>query len=272
MAIPGKTFSQLTKTATREDFVASNYGAIETPEGFKKVPGNLFNAGASTSAIYDSLQDAIADAENISVDEYFETNGFHTSGDGGAARYKVSSTGTANGMDIVQLANGKFAVLQTGDWIIPEQLGYVQSYSRDDVVPYIQRAIAMGCQHIHLCSSGNGAGYTWKSKLTVTSRGFKLTGEGDWGYPNKFTYIVFRPTDANVNAMIDMKARDVLLKNIDIEVTGDYIKAVDCITNTGYDSDENRFWEIDNLRFNSFNNCIKFGYFIKHRNELVKIL
>lgn len=222
--------------------------------------------------IYPTLQDAIADATNLSFDDIFETNGFNTSGDGGAARYIVSDTGTANGMDIVQLAEGKFAVLQAGDWIIPEQLGYEQSYSRNDVVPYIQRAIAMGCQHIHLRSSGNGAGYTWKSKLTVTSRGFKLTGEGDWGYPNKFTYIVFRPTDANVTAMIDMKARDVVLKDLDIEVTGDYVKAVDGITNTGYESDENRFWEIDNVRFNSFDNCIKFSGGIKWQNAIKNCL
>ena len=222
--------------------------------------------------IYPTLQDAIADADNLSVGDIFETNGFHTSGDGGASRYLVSDTGTANGMDIVQLASGKLAVLQTGDWIIPEQLGYKQSYQRDDVVPYIQRAIASGCQHIHLRSSGNGAGYTWKSKLVVTSRGFKITGEGDWGYPNKFTYIVFRPTDVSVNAMIDMKARDVVLKDLDIEVTGDYVKSVDGITNTGYDSDENRFWEIDNVRFNSFDNCIKFAGGIKWQNSIKNCL
>lgn len=218
--------------------------------------------------IFDTLQDAIASEYTLENGDIFETNGFHTSGDGGAARYKVSSTGTANGMDIVQLSAGKLAILQAGDWIVPEQLGYEQSYSRNDVVPYIQRAIAMGCQHIHLRSSGTGAGYTWKTKLTVSTRGFKLTGEGDWGYPNKFTYIVFRPMDASVDAMIDMKARDVLLKDLDIEVTGDYVKLVDGITNTGYDSDENRFWEIDNVRFNSFDNCIKFSGGIKWQNAI----
>lgn len=232
-------------------------------------PTPVVTSGAN---IYLTLQDAITDATNLSVGDIFETNGFHTSGDGGAARYAVSSTGTGNGMDIIQLAAGKLAVLQAGDWIVPEQLGYAQSYSRDDVVPYIQRAIAIGCQHIHLRSSGNGAGYTWKSKLTINSRGFKITGEGDWGYPNKFTYIVFRPTDVTVDAMIDMKARDVVLKDLDIEVTGDYVKAVDGVTNTGYDSDENRFWEIDNVRFNSFNNCIKFSGGIKWQNSIKNCL
>lgn len=272
-----KRIKDLTSTATADDLVSSRYGVLDTPNITKKLPGNLLGGGGGggtvvAGTIYPTLQDAITDEANLSFDDIFETNGFHTSGDGGAARYIVSDTGTANGMDIVQLAAGKLAVLQAGDWIIPEQLGYEQSYSRNDVVPYIQRAIAMGCQHIHLRSSGNGAGYTWKSKLTVTSRGFKLTGEGDWGYPNKFTYIVFRPTDANVSAMIDMKARDVVLKDLDIEVTGDYVKAVDGITNTGYESDENRFWEIDNVRFNSFDNCIKFSGGIKWQNAIKNCL
>ena len=121
MAIPGKTFSQLTKTATREDFVASNYGAIETPEGFKKVPANLFDGGTST--IYPSLQDAIEDEANLSVGDVFDTNGFYSSGDGGAARYQVSDSGVANGKNIVELSAGKNAVLQVHAFIHPECYG-----------------------------------------------------------------------------------------------------------------------------------------------------
>lgn len=222
--------------------------------------------------IFDTLQDAISNEHTLESGDVFETNGFHTSGDGGAARYYVSSSGTANGKNIIQLAAGKNAYLQYGDWIVPEQLGYQQSYSRDDVVPYITHAISIGCQHIHLRSSGNGAGYTWKTKLTVSVRGFKLTGEGDWGYPNKFSYIVFRPTENTVDAMVDIRARDVLFKDLDIEVTGDYVKLADGITSVGYDSDENRFWEIDNVRFNSFRKCIKFGGGIKWQNSVKNCL
>lgn len=214
--------------------------------------------GGSGIPIYPTLQDAITNQANLQVDTIFETNGFHTSGDGGAARYKVSSTGTANGMDIVQLAAGKLAVLQVGDWIIPEQLGYEQSYSRNDVVPYIQRAIDIGCQHVHLRSSGNGAGYTWKTKLTLTTRGFKLTGEGDWGYPNKFSYIVFRPVDNTVDCMVDLKISACEFKNLDIEVTGDYVKLVDGFKSTSTNSDNNRFWYFENVRMNSFARCWNF--------------
>lgn len=225
------------------------------------------SGGGDGIPIFDSLQTAISGGVALHNGDIFETCGFHTSGDGGAARYLVSDTGKANGMDIVQLAEGKVAILQAGDWIIPEQLGYVQSYSRYDVVPYIKRAINIGCQHIHLISSGGKAGYTWKSKLTISVRGFKLTGEGDWGSPNKFSYVVFRP-DASVTSMIDLTMRDVLISDIDFEVTGNYIKLVDGITCSTYNMDETRFWEFRNLRFNSFRKCIYLGGTVKWQNTI----
>lgn len=134
MAIPGKTFSQLTNTATREDFVASNYGAIETPEGFKKVPANLFDGGTST--IYPSLQDAIEDEANLSVGDVFDTNGFYSSGDGGAARYQVSDSGVANGKNIVELSAGKNAVLQVHAFIHPECYGAKGDNSTDNTAVF----------------------------------------------------------------------------------------------------------------------------------------
>lgn len=130
MAIPGKTFSQLTRTATRADFVSGNYGAIETPEGFKKVPGNLFDGGAST--IYASLQDAIEDSDSLSIGDVFDTNGFYSSGDGGAARYRVSDSGVVNGKNIVELSAGKNAVLQVHAFIHPECYGAKGDNSTDD--------------------------------------------------------------------------------------------------------------------------------------------
>lgn len=226
------------------------------------------------SPIYATLQAAIDDAAALPSGSFFETNGFHSYDDGGGGRYLVNtSVGSANGKNCILLgSSGKVAWLQYGDWIVPEQLGYQQSYSRDDVVPYVTHAISLGCQHIHFRSSGNGAGYTWKTKLTVSVKGFKLTGEGDWGYPNKFSYIVFRPTDSSVTSMIDMRARDVLIKDLDIEVTGDYVKLVNGITCGGYESDENRFWEFDNVRFNSFKDCIMLGGGIKWQNSIKNCL
>lgn len=82
--------------------------------------------------IFDTLQDAITWNAVLHNGDIFETNGFHTSGDGGAARYKVSSTGTANGMDIIQLDTGKVAIFQWSDEVHPEQLGAFGDGTTDD--------------------------------------------------------------------------------------------------------------------------------------------
>lgn len=82
--------------------------------------------------IFDTLQDAITNEYTLKSGDIFETNGFHTSGDGGAARYRVSSTGTANGIDTIQLATGKLAILQTDEVSIPEQYGAYGDGSTDD--------------------------------------------------------------------------------------------------------------------------------------------
>jgi hypothetical protein len=98
------------------------------------VNGSSSGGGGTVVAgtIYPSLQEAIADAANLSVGNLFETNGFHTSGDGGAARYLVSDTGTANGKNIVQLGAGKLAILQYIDFVKPEQYGAYGNNSTDD--------------------------------------------------------------------------------------------------------------------------------------------
>ena len=110
-----------------------------------------YTKAMSMGRIYATVADAVADSANLSVGEYFETNGFNTSGDGGAARYVVSNTGTANGMDIIQLAAGKLATLQIkNDFLYPEQLGYVPGVSANDVGPYISRIIQKNVRHIKL--------------------------------------------------------------------------------------------------------------------------
>lgn len=93
-------------------------------------------SGGGGASVYGSLQDAISDADSLSVGDIFETNGFRTSGDGGAARYLVSDTGTANGMDIIQLAAGKLAVLENSGIVVPEQFGAYGNDSNDDTAVF----------------------------------------------------------------------------------------------------------------------------------------
>lgn len=222
MAIPGKTFSQLTKTATREDFVAGNYGAIETPEGFKKVPGNLFNSSASTSSIYASLQDAISDAANISVGDYFETNGFHSNGDGGAARYVVRDTGTANGMDIVQLASGKLAVVQLNQSAYTEQIGYEVTDAKADVTPYIKRLLALGIQHIKFRTTPSypSKNYAIRDVMDFDRSdyhnvGVTLDGQDIGNTSGYASVIEFIPRNDNTEkTMFSVRARTTRIRNL----------------------------------------------------------
>lgn len=61
------------------------------------------------------------------------TNGFHTSGDGGAAYYTISASGTANGMDVLALQGGLFATLVvTEHYVTPEQFGAWGDGTHDD--------------------------------------------------------------------------------------------------------------------------------------------
>ena len=208
--------------------------------------------------IFDSLQTAIAFNTVLHPGDIFETNGFHSSGDGGAARYKVSSTGTANGKNCIQLSAGKNAFLQYGEWVCPEELGYNHS---DDVVPYITFIIStLNVQHIKLKASGT---YHWKSKLTVSMiNGFEIVGEGDWGYPRKFTYINVDPT-TDIGCMMELAGRSITLKNLDIEVTGSQMLNINGITSESYSDGAEFYFNFDNIRMNSFKECWKLSGGIK---------
>lgn len=68
------------------------------------------------------------------------TNGFHASGDGGAAYYVVGTTGTANGMDVLALQGGLIATLvYSSSHVNVRQLGAYGNGSTDDT-DSIQRA------------------------------------------------------------------------------------------------------------------------------------
>jgi hypothetical protein len=135
------------------------------------VNGSSSGGGGGTvvaGTIYPTLQDAIADADNLAVGNLFETNGFHTSGDGGAARYLVSDTGTANGMDIVSIGSGKLAMLQISDGTgTPEQFGY-NRWNQDDLTPVMNRMQAAHIRNIVLSPLESGDNFPYLMKTTFT--------------------------------------------------------------------------------------------------------
>ena len=88
-------------------------------------------------------------ATNLKAGMICHTNGFHTSGDGGAAYYTVSTNGTANGMDVLTLQGGLFATLMiTEPYVTPEMFGAYgdgvigNSSAGHDDASYIQRAVS----------------------------------------------------------------------------------------------------------------------------------
>ena len=168
----------------------------------------VYKTGSSdsseASSVYPSLQDAIADANNIAVGDIFQTNGFNSNNDGGAARYLVTDSGTANGMDIVSLGPGKLAVLQFIQEAAPEQIGY--SYGID-VVPYISRLISIGVVRIRLILK-----YTWKTTLTLTTRGIDFVGNSPFTLPA--SSLINVNLNAGVTCAVALRAQNIRFENL----------------------------------------------------------
>lgn len=189
-----KRIKDLTTTATAADLISSHYGVLDTTDITKKLPGNLLGGGGGgtvvAGTIYKTLQDAVTDEANLSVGDIFETNGFHTSGDGGAARYVVSDTGTANGMDIVQLAAGKLAIIKPiGDGLYPEQIGFKTGDNTYDLSVYIARIIAMNIRKIELHFKSSY--YYVRSTITINVPDVQIIGGLDVysGYSTRLEYV-----------------------------------------------------------------------------------
>lgn len=139
---------------------------------------NYIDSGLSVEALasvraFDTVADmqAAADLENGMV---CHTNGFHASGDGGAAYYKVSDTGTANGMDVLALQGSLFATLViTEPYVTPEMFGAYGDDTHDDspIFEYVLQNI--NDIAINLTS---GKTYKLESLVYINSYGISING------------------------------------------------------------------------------------------------
>ena len=161
--------------------------------------------------IYGSLQDAIADEFKLPIGTYFETNGFHTTGDGGGARYLVSSTGTANGMDIVQLSAGKLAALQVENGeIYPEQLGAICNDNSQDLTGIFNRAQAMTeVKTIRL----HAKRYWFNGIFTITKTNLSIIGTCEYSDSSDYTELTSRRTG---DFFIEVEAPNVSIENLSL--------------------------------------------------------
>lgn len=220
--------------------------------------GNSNRSLGGGSQLYATLQDAITDVASLNVGDYFETNGFRTSGDGGAARYLVSNTGTANGMDIVQLAAGKLAILQINQnrEMYPEQFGY-DRFASQNLTPVLERMVSQNVRNIRLlpCGSDNFP-YLMTTGWTVNVPSVSIVGYSGLttGYASR---IWFKPDSygADVTPMFSLTMRDFIMKNVVIMnrpwfTEGDKHNCVAvymAVTNT------NKMWyDFDNLAIQGF--------------------
>ena len=180
--------------------------------------GKILARSASSGGgknIYPTIADAIANASNIKVGSFFETNGFHTSGDMGGARYLVTDSGTANGMDIIQLTAGKYAVLQLRLEGFPEQLGY-DRFAQSDLTPYLDRMAQLNIRHIKLrdCGSDNYP-YLMKTTWNVNYESINIEGVYDFstGYAPRIWFV---PSSygAEVTPMFNLTRRDFRMSKV----------------------------------------------------------
>ena len=81
----------------------------------------------------------MAAATDLAADMICHTNGFHTSGDGGAAFYEIKSIGTANAMDIIACQDSLLAHLVVPEIVTPEMFGAYGDDTNDDtsVLQYV---------------------------------------------------------------------------------------------------------------------------------------
>lgn len=219
--------------------------------------------------VYGTLQDAITDSDALYSGMYFETNGFHTSGDGGAARYRVSSTGTANGMDIVQLSAGKLAVLQVeNEEVYPEQLGAICDDNSQDLTGIFNRAQAMtAVKTIRL----HAKRYWFNGIFTITKNNLSIIGSCEYSDSSDYTELTTRRVG---DFFIEVEAPNVSIENLSLanRSNGGSVWTGDNVGLYGGIGIASRSWSADashynlkfkNLRLISFRTGIELGGKVK---------
>lgn len=102
-------------------------------------------------------------AADLNAGDICHTNGFHASGDGGAAFYKVTASGTANGMDVLACGDVFANLVITESYVTPEMFGAVGDGITND---YAALQKALSYKNV-IC--GDSKEYVSDSTLTITN-------------------------------------------------------------------------------------------------------
>lgn len=146
--------------------------------------------------------------ENLNPGNICHTNGFHASGDGGAAWYVISDSGTANSMDVIGIPSNESPELYaslviTGDSVTPEMFGAYGDGVHDDTASMTK------CFSYLVISCKQNSTYLISSQ--VVTNGNKCV----YGNSSKIL-LATQTTDYNDYAFAYTDANGVFIENLSI--------------------------------------------------------
>lgn len=127
---------------------------------------------------FDTVADMQA-AVGLTAGMVCHTNGFYSAGDGGAAYYTISASGTANGMDVLSCAGGLLATYVKVGQALPRQFGAEQTQDAHDA---ILCALKYGNLFLDADYLTSPIKFETDKNLVVNGNGHKLTHYGNSGF------------------------------------------------------------------------------------------
>lgn len=193
-------------TPKQKEQARKNIGALgkgEIPEGFveeapkdnkeyarKNGDWTVISSSSSVSKIFKNVDEM--KSAKLNDGDVVETSGFYSVNDGGACKYQIQSTGTANEMDLIALNNGKIAKALFIREAYPEQIGYEVKNSASvaaDLTPYLSRLLSLNVVKIRFHAKSYP--YYMKSPLEITKHNVVFSGDlGTFsGYSSRIEYV-----------------------------------------------------------------------------------
>lgn len=140
---------------------------------------------AQRAICFDTVADMAA-ATDLAVDMICHTNGFHTSGDGGAAFYEIKSTGTANAMDIIACQDSLLAHLVVENEVLLEQFGFTGDANTFNYV--VTNYDNVTC-NIDISTNES---LTIDTEATYTTKNLNITFNGNYTYTGNTQAFTFK--------------------------------------------------------------------------------